>query len=184
MQGPNNPINRSGLPNSRNIKRAAEYQYAWNNATTPWGQAFQVTADGVQLVDQKPKPILAIINLGGGSGRGGSGKEALPANDQSNAYEWNEGFWKVVNDDFTVIALPGGRSGTFYSYPAIERNGSTDVPHGYVTWLKPAFADGNWFYEFTFNGESGNGSGIPITITCSDGSHHTATISGDNITVS
>ena len=181
MHGKSNPVNRDGTLNPRNLNELGRSQYAWNNATTPFWQSFQVTADGVQLVDQKPKEILAIIRVGGGSGQGGSGNKALPANDQENAYEWEEGYWTVENDDFVVRELVGGRSGTFHSLPAIERNNVNDVPDGYVTWIKPAWADGNWFYEFDYNGEMGSGSGNSIPAYCDGELSGYITIDGDSV---
>lgn len=132
-----------------------------------------------------PTDILAIIQGQGGSGSGaGSGGEGVPATDQANAYEWVEGIWKVVSDDFVVEELVNGRFGTLNRYPAVEMNGVADVPEGAVVRLKQVGAGVDTFYEFSWSGEAGgSGSGDSMTITCADGSVHPVTISGTSITV-
>lgn len=131
------------------------------------------------LLPGAPDDILAIISQGGGSGSGdtGSGRGGVPADDQPNAYEWVEGIWSVVNDDFVVTELQGGRFGTFRQYPAVEMNGVEDVPEGAVVRLKQVAAGVDTFYEFSWSGEiSGSGSGgTPFTVDCGDGSGSSTT---------
>jgi len=137
------------------------------------------TPFGTYINPANPPPILAII----GGDEGGSGHSGSSiSRDQTSAYSWVEAQWVVDGNDYRVEAVTNGLKGDPITLPAMEANSIAGVPSGYVAYLYPFGAPD--FYYFWYDGESGNGSGIPITITCSDGSHHTATISGDSIVVS
>lgn len=148
----------------------------------PEGFAFDQGATGTALVDQRPKRRLAIIQGGSGSGGTGSGIGAgrtgrQIADDMGNAYNAIFAQWVVVDDTYEVVVIPGQPE-----VLAIEANGVGDVPDGSVVELLPGPGQPDMYYFF-WTGESGTGSGNSITIHCSDGSTHTATISGNSITV-
>lgn len=146
---------------------------------------YETGATGHQLIDQTMKPVLAIIDAGGGSGLGGAAASGsgnagipLPADDQMNAYSGVEGVWSVEDDNFVVIEKQDGMRFTLQGCPLVEANQVADVPQGAVVRAYPASALGYRFYYFFYTGEIGTGSGNDetLTVNCGDGSTTTYTI--------
>lgn len=137
-----------------------------------------------------PDDILAIIGAVGGTGSGNGSGAGVSADDQASAYEWVEGIWAVVNDDFVVIELEGGRFGTLDKYPAVESNGNVNVPLGAIVRLKQVGAGVDAFYEFTWccdlstgsgSGSGGTGGGNTYTVQCPGGVDYTVRVNGTQI---
>jgi len=185
---PYRPLSHGKFIKLSQLEKMAEALQQLQGVEGTGGIQYETGATGTRIVNTAPIPMIVILGGEGGSGigaGGGSGSaNPIPADDQYNAYAGQEAIWSVVNDDFVVVAKNDGLKFSLSGIPLIEANGVHDLSAGTVVLAYPAYALGVHFYYFFAGDSLGSGSGIPITITCSDGSHHTATISGDSITVS
>jgi hypothetical protein len=153
----------------------SDVQSLFQPNVTSAGLTAQVTPFGTYYNDPRPQRFLAIIRgpsgSGTGSGASGSGSidaGAIPADDQSNAYDWEEAYWTVLDDDFVCIKKPLGRYGTVDRLPAMEVNGASDVQDGIIVELIPGFGQPDFYYFFA-PAEQFSGSGNMLTIVCPDG---------------
>lgn len=156
------------------------------NVTTPPGIVVNQSPTGQNWRDDRPKPFPARISGDGAGSGSGAWTSGSGWTDFDHYYDWVEVVPLNTGTELKFTDKENGRRGTSEVRPAVEANGVPDVPVNSIIYLYAGTIKGMEpdFYYFWWSGESGNGSGIPITITCSDGSHHTATISGDSIVVS
>ena len=164
-------VRRGQLPSAELMN---DLQAAAAQASRAGGYGMVQYPDGnVFLPPDLDEIWIIITGQGSGSGRGGSGTSGTGEND--NYYEWTQG--QVVIDDAgneSVEVDPSGLYGTQQQNPAIEVNGSTSVPDGYIcrAYLSPS--KNAW--HFVYGGAGGNSSSM---VTCPDGSRFPVTFVGD-----
>lgn len=164
------PVRRGQLPPAEMVN---DLQAAAAQASTGGGFGMvQFPGGNVFLPPDIEEIWIIITGQGSGSGRGGV-MSGTPIS-QDNYYAWRQ--VQIVIDDYgneTAEEDPSGLFGNENSNPAIELNGSIDVPEGVV--VRAYLSPSRNAWHFIWNGEessgSGSGAGNRYRITCnSDGS--------------